>query len=163
VAFHCPIDLDAALDALEKKTGEKWLCLFRAHQLAKGGLDLKTGGRLVDVTNYEDMADLLLVSDALITDYSSAAMDFALTGKPIFLYQDDVDEYVARDRRLYFDIADSPFLVARDMKGLLKLIEETDAKAARENCAAIADYFGYIETGRATERVCERIVKWMEK
>lgn len=163
VAFHCPIDLEAALDALEKKTGDKWLCLFRAHQLAKGGLDLKSGGRLLDATGYEDMADLLLVSDALITDYSSAAMDFALTGRPIFLYQDDVDEYVARDRRLYFDVADSPFLVARDMEGLLKLIEETDDRAARENCAAIMDYFGFIETGRATERVCERIVQWMER
>jgi CDP-glycerol glycerophosphotransferase len=162
-AFHCPIDLESALDALEKRTGDKWLCLFRAHQLAKGGLDLKGGGRLLDVTGYEDMADLLLASDALVTDYSSAAMDFALTGRPIFLYQDDIDQYVARDRRLYFDIADSPFLAARDMPGLLALIEKTDDPAARENCAAIADFFGFIETGRATERVCERIAQWMKK
>ncbi len=163
VAFHCPIDLDTALNALEQKTGNRWLCLFRAHQLAKGGLDLKEGGRLLDVTKYEDMADLLLASDALITDYSSAAMDFALTGRPIFLYQADRDEYVAHDRRLYFDVSETPFFVARDMEELIKIIAATDADAARKNCAAIASYFGYLETGHATERACERIIQWMEK
>lgn len=161
--FHCPIDLEAALDALQKKTKEKWLCLFRAHHLAKGGLDLKSGGRLLDVTAYEDMADLLLISDALVTDYSSAAMDFALLGRPIYLYQDDIDEYTAHDRRLYFDIADSPFLAARDMPSLLRLIEQTDSEGADKNCAAIREFFGFIETGHAATRVCERIVQWMNR
>jgi CDP-glycerol glycerophosphotransferase len=39
------------------------------------------------------MSELLLITDLLITDYSSCAGDFALLGKPIFLFQSDIEEY----------------------------------------------------------------------
>ena len=35
-----------------------------------------------DVTTYPDIADLLLVTDVLVTDYSSVMFDFAVTGRP---------------------------------------------------------------------------------
>ena len=160
-AFKDGIDLERALDELEKKTGDKWKCLFRAHHLAYGGLALKQGGRLIDMSKYEDMADLLLISDALVTDYSSAAMDFSLTGRRVFIYQDDVDSYTANDRQLHFRMEDSPFLVAHDMDELSAIIAATDDEDAAENCRAIADFFGTIETGEATRRCCEKIIEWM--
>jgi len=160
-AFKGGIDLERALDDLEKKTGDKWKCLFRAHHLAYGGLALKEGGRLIDMSKYEDMADLLLISDALITDYSSAAMDFSLTGRRVFIYQDDIDSYTRNDRSLHFRMEDSPFLVAHDQQELSAIIAATGDEEARENCRAIADFFGTIETGKATLRCCEKIIGWM--
>lgn len=160
-AFKGGIDLEQALDDLEKKTGDKWKCLFRAHHLAYGGLALKEGGRLIDMSKYEDMADLLLISDALITDYSSAAMDFSLTGRRVFIYQDDIDSYTKNDRSLHFRMEDSPFLVAHDQQELSAIIAATGDEEARENCRAIADFFGTIETGKATLRCCEKIIGWM--
>lgn len=160
-AFKGGIDLEKALDDLEKKTGDTWKCLFRAHHLARGGLALSDGGRFLDMSKYEDMADLLLISDALITDYSSAAMDFSLTGRRVFIYQDDIDSYTSNDRQLHFRMEDSPFLVAHDQAELSKIIAETDDEDARKNCDAIAEFFGTIETGESTRHCCEQIIRWM--
>ena len=161
-AFENTLNLEQALDDLERVTGEKWECLFRAHHLALGGLAIKEGGRLRDVTSYEDMADLLQISDALLTDYSSAAMDFCLLEKPIFLYQDDVEDYTTNNRQLYHPMEELPFLVAHNQAELTALIEQTDSEKARENCRAIMDFYGFRESGEATRRVCERIIRWME-
>ena len=54
------------------------------------------------------MADLLLIADMLITDYSSCAGDYALLKRPMVLYQADRQEYLERDRTFYFDIDESP-------------------------------------------------------
>ena len=116
---------------------------------------------MLDMTGYEDMADLLLISDALITDYSSAAMDFCLLNRPIFLYQDDLEDYTHNDRGLHFSMEDSPFLVAKNQRELTELIEKTGPEQAAENCRAIEAFFGFHETGRATEKVCEKIMEWM--
>lgn len=160
--FHAGVDLEKALTDLERVTGDRWKCLFRAHHLAVGGLDISANDRFIDMSKYEDMADLLVISDALITDYSSAAMDFCLLGKPVFIYQDDLEDYTTKDRQLHFRMEDSPFLVAHDQAELTRLIETTDAEKARENCKAICDFFGFIETGEAAKRSCEQIIKWMD-
>ena len=160
-ALKSGVDLEKALDDLERVTGAKWKCLFRAHHLHTAGLALKESGRMLDMTGYEDMADLLLISDALITDYSSAAMDFCLLNRPIFLYQDDLEDYTHNDRGLHFSMEDSPFLVAKNQRELTELIEKTGPEQAAENCRAIEAFFGFHETGRATEKVCEKIMEWM--
>lgn len=161
-AFKGGIDLEKMLDDLERVTGDEWKCLFRAHHLARGGLALNESGRLIDMSGYEDMADLLMISDALVTDYSSAAMDFCLLGKPVYIYQDDIDDYTSNDRQLHFPMETSPFWTAHDQEELTALIEATTEENARENCRAICDFFGFIETGRATEKCCEQIIKWLD-
>ena len=117
------LDLHHVLDTLERTTGETWKCLLRAHYLSYGiPLDDRTG-RILPASDYPEMAELLLVSDALITDYSSCAGDFALCRRPIFLYQDDLEDYQAQSRQLYFDMKDSPYWVAATPEELDKLIE----------------------------------------
>ena len=101
------LDLVEVLDELEKKTNGKWICIVRAH----AGFNFSerfTDGRITDYTLYPDMADLLCITDLLLTDYSSTPGDFALTGKASILFQDDLEEYVSNDRTLYFDMAKSP-------------------------------------------------------
>ena len=45
--------------------------------------------RLIDVTDYPEINDLILASDAAVLDYSSLRFDFALTGRPmVFLVPD---------------------------------------------------------------------------
>ena len=163
-AQSATMDLKRTLSALEQKTGEKWMCLFRAHYLQLLGLDLKESqDRLIDMTRYEDMSDLLLISDALLTDYSSCAMDFCLLGRPIYLFQSDIEEYTTKDRAMYFDMKDTPFFVASTQAELEALIARVDADMARENCRQICDYFGFHETGRATEEVCKYLIAKLEE
>ena len=154
------LDLSATLDHLEAHTGERWLCLYRAHYENKG-LNVKADPRVRDATAWEQMSELLLVSDMLITDYSSCGGDFALLRRPLFLYCADADDYLKNSRSFYFDIEQSPFLVAHSQAELERLIDETDAEKARENCEALDRFFGTTETGHATDAVCRYIMDRM--
>ncbi len=152
------LDLHRVLDTLERTTGKPWKCLVRAHYMSLG-LDLNDGsGRLIPVSDYPEMAELLLISDALITDYSSCAGDFALCRRPIYLYQDDLEDYKARSRALYFDMKDSPYWIATTPDELDALIEATTPERARENCDAILRFYGEAETGHAAQSIAEYIV-----
>lgn len=157
------IDIPATLSKLEQRDGCKWVCLLRAHP-AMVGLSVKgenTG--IVDVSYYEDMADLLLISDMLITDYSSCAGDFALTGRPIVLFQADRQEYLEKDRSFYFDIEDSPYFVANSQEELEIILSGITEEKAKENCKKILDFYGDCETGHAADTVVGIIKKWIER
>ena len=96
------VDIGAALNKLNEK--EHWVCLTRLHPMDKSVNLLKSSKGCIDVTDYPDMADLLVIADLLITDYSSSAPDFALTGKPIILATFDREEYTASSRELKIPI-----------------------------------------------------------
>lgn len=155
------LDLPRTLDHLEETTDDHWLGLYRAHYKMAGLEAHARDRRLMDVSDYPEMAELLLISDMLITDYSSCGGDFALLRRPMFLYQADGEAYLRDDHSFYFKMEDSPFLVARTQKELEDLIDRTDAAAARENCEALDDFFGTTETGHAAEAVCRYIIERM--
>ena len=145
-----PLDLGHILDVLEQTTGARWLCLYRAHYLSLGlALDGAGGGRLVDVTRYPEMAELLRVADALISDYSCCAGDFLLRGKPVWLYVADVDDYAAHSRALCVNPLDTPYWCARTPEALDALIRRTTPEAAAANCREVLDFYGAHETGNA--------------
>ena len=155
------LDIPRTLDHLEKTTGETWRCLYRAHYL-NTALNVQDDARLIDATKWPEMAELLLITDMLITDYSSCGGDFALLRRPLFLYHADAEEYLRESRSFYFDIKKSPFLVAHDQRELEALIDATDADAARENCEALDRFFGTTETGHAADAVCRYIMDRMQ-
>ena len=80
---------------------------------------------------------------------------------PALFYIADWDEYVA-NRRVYFDIRETPFLVAADQDALEAQLRALTPEKARQNCAAIRDYFGYYETGRATDAAVEHIIRRLD-
>ena len=157
------LDLLHVLDTLEKTTGEPWKCLVRAHYMSCGIPTDETGGRLINVSAYPEMAELLKVSDALITDYSSCAGDFALTRRPIWLYQDDLEDYTSNNRALYFDMKASPYWVASTPEEMDALIRNTTPESARENCEAILRFYGECESGHAAQTIAELIITKMEE
>ncbi len=153
------LDLHHVLDVLEETTHDRWVCLYRAHYLSLGlNMDhLSMSSRLADVTAYPEMAELLRVADAMISDYSCAAGDFALRGKPIWLYVADIDEYTKYSRELYVNPLDTPYWCARSPSELDALIRQTTPDKARENCRAVLEYYGEHETGKAAEAAA----KWI--
>jgi CDP-glycerol glycerophosphotransferase len=157
-----PLDLYHVLDKLEETTGKQWKCLVRAHYQSFG-LPLDDGsGRLLMMTDYPEMAELLLVSDALLTDYSSCAGDYALMRRPIWLYQDDIDDYTGNNRGLYFNMEDSPYWVASTPDEMDQLIRDCTPERAKENCDAILEFYGEAETGHAAESIAKYIIEKLE-
>lgn len=153
------LDFHHVLDTLERTTGKPWKCLVRAHYLSYGLKVDDDDSRLIPVTDYPEMAELLLVTDALITDYSSCAGDYALLRRPIFLYQDDLEDYRTKNRDLYFNMEDSPYWVASTPEEMDKIIEASTPERARENCDAILRFYGEAETGHAAQSIAEYIVE----
>lgn len=152
----CPFSMPDALKRLSEITGETWICLARGHEMNTG---VGCAGA-VDVSHYPEMAELLLVSDLLITDYSSSAGDFPLTGKPVILYQEDREKYRQKDRNMHFAMEDSPFWAAtneEEMYGFFARLDE-----APKNCRAILEFYGVSETGYAAQAVAEYIANCMQ-
>lgn len=83
-------------------------------------------GNVVDGNVFEDIFELYLVSDILVTDYSSVAIEFSILRKPILYYMYDLDDYI-NERDFYYDYLDNlsgPIL--RNEEELIKAIGNID-------------------------------------
>ena len=143
-------DLGRALDRLQSATGARWQCLTRAHSQ-----NLRVTGardpRVRDVTDWPETTDLLLISDLLISDYSSICGDYILLDRPVILFEPDLDQFVGSDRHMYFDLRACPYPRAETESQLLELLSDPDALVP--SCAEVRRFYGVTETGRSTEAV----------
>ncbi|WP_081609356.1 CDP-glycerol glycerophosphotransferase family protein [Zestomonas thermotolerans] len=76
-------------------------------------------GNIINANSFEDVYSALQDFDALITDYSSIAFDYAITGRPIHLYCPDLESYTSERGGLYIDIENLPFYLSRSAKELV--------------------------------------------
>lgn len=97
-----------------------------SHQKLRAFLQKHPEEGVVDVTDYPDGNELSLLSDVMITDYSSICMNNALLRKPIVLYAYDLDDYKDA-RNFYFDYEKTaPGPVVRTMDELCTVFAEQD-------------------------------------
>lgn len=157
------VDINSTLLCLEKKYGNEWICLTRAHPSIKDLSGVECNRKVINVTDYEDMADLLLISDMLLTDYSSSAGDFALMNKPIVLFQSDIKEFLEKDRDFYFEMKDSPFYIASSQNQLEVIINNFTYEEIKKNCQEILAFYGTYEIGNSSEIIAQRILDWINK
>jgi len=155
--FDMRLDLEQAWQAL----GDDYVFLIRGHHQA--GDDVPAGLRpdfAVNVTAYPDIAELYLVSDVLLTDYSSAMFDFAVTGRPMVFFTYDLAEYRDKLRGFYFDFeAQPPGPLLATSAEVLSVLEDLDAVAASYGTAyqRFADKFCPLDDGQAAARLCDRV------
>ena len=113
---------------------------------------------LIDVSRYPDMQELLCAADILITDYSSCIWDYALLGRPCFLYTPDLAEYEKDDRGFFTPINEWPGIVCRNEEQLLSEISDLDEEFCRQKAKEHLEHFRSYEAGKACERV-ERAIR----
>lgn len=158
----CISDFPALLRAFSRATGKNAKVLLRFHpnvQALFRGRDWGEG--VIDAMGVPDIQDLYAVSDFLITDYSCTMFEFAIAGKPVFLFMPDREEY-ARERKFYFAPEELPFPVAVSMEELLALVENHAAEAAASDGKVKAFFetkIGLHESGEATRIVAERLLR----
>ena len=151
--------LDSALleKALSDRFGGMWRTAFRSHHVTMYRERGENARGALDVTLYPDMQRLLLVADALVTDYSSCMWDMSLAGKPVFLYCPDLNRFRA-ERDFYTDIRSWPFPLAETNAALAENVrsfrEAEYAEALRNHHEAL----GSFETGRASFEAARRIM-----
>ncbi|MDI3421699.1 bifunctional glycosyltransferase/CDP-glycerol:glycerophosphate glycerophosphotransferase [Streptomyces luteolus] len=155
---------EPALDAaeLERSLGADHTLLVRRHPLASGRL---TGARapfVRDVSYHPQPAELLLVADVLVTDYSALMFDFAHTGRPMLFLTPDLEHYRDTLRGFYVDLerrAPGPLL--RTTAELAAALGDLDAVADRyaDAYATFRQAYCDLDDGRAAGRVADRLLR----
>lgn len=154
------IPFELIKSSLEKKTGCKWVICFRWHPWTaqRFGNTALAGKGVVDVSDYPDIVDLVRVSSAFVTDYSSCIFDAAIREIPCFTYTEDYEGYKT-ERGVYFEMLDLPFPFAQTPVELVKNIREFDLVEYCKKWNAFKERVGLHETGHASEDVAELIRK----
>jgi len=155
--FDMRLDLERAW----RELGRDHVFLIRGHHHMAD--DVPAGmrdGFALNVSAYPDITELFLVSDVLVTDYSSAMCDYAVTGRPILLFAYDLAEYRDSLRGFYFDLeAEAPGPLLADSAEVIQAIRNVDAVAAshRDAYQRFAARFCSLDDGKAGVRVCDRL------
>jgi CDP-glycerol glycerophosphotransferase len=156
------MDLRLDLAAAQAALGEDQVLLVRSHELMCGQIPGAGNGYLWDVGTYPDTAELLLIADVLVTDYSSVMFDFANTGRPMLFFTHDLAHYRDNLRGFTFDFeteAPGPLLTTSDR--LIDALGKVDTVTAEhaDRYAAFRMRFCDLEDGQASARVVDALLK----
>lgn len=151
-------NLELNLNRMQEEFGEDYVIVLRLHYLVSENLDISEfEGFVYDFSNHEDIRDLYVMADMLITDYSSVFFDYANLKRPIFFFVYDIADYRDNLRGFYFDFekkAPGPLtLTTEQLIEEIKRIEDNEYKFNEE----FYNRFCYLEDGDAAKRVVERV------
>ena len=152
--YEFPVDMADFAERL----GDDHVLLVRLHSIVASRLKPIPGAPMVDVSTYVDTAGLYLAADLLVTDYSSAMFDFAITGKPLLFFTYDLEHYRDDLRGFYFDLAEvAPGPLVQTSAELVTAIGDVEAITAAnvDRYARFRDTFCSLEDGSATDRVLD--------
>ncbi len=146
------------LEEMHRVLGDGYLVLLKLHPFVREGLAIppQLADFALDACAYPDVNELMLVSDVLVTDYSSVIYEFALLGRPILFLTPDEDAYDS-ERGFYFDFRrQAPGPIFEDTVGLAAAIRDAgwDLDVVRAFAKASFD----AADGRATERMITDVI-----
>ena len=147
-------NVQSILDCCKKRFNKPFKLLFRAH--VGSNSDLIRIDNVIDVTTYPDMQEVLIVSDVLMTDYSSSMWDYAFLKRPGFLYVPDIEAYL-QERDFYTPIETWPFPCARNNEELQNLIMNFDENENILKIQKHLDFLGNYESGEASKLIVEKL------
>ena len=117
---------------------------------------------VINASHYPDIQDLYIISDFLITDYSSVIFDFALLRRRAAFYAVDIAEYMT-DRGFYFSLFDFPFEVCQNNDEAEKMILNFDDKTYFEKLNEFLKEQDFSDNGKASDAAAEWILKHISK
>ncbi|MBX0313379.1 CDP-glycerol glycerophosphotransferase family protein [Planococcus glaciei] len=146
-----------------ERYGDEWVLLSRMHYLVAESFDFsRHDGVVLNVSDYPDIRDLYLISDLLITDYSSVFFDYAILERPIIFFMYDLAYYRNQLRGFYFDIEEkAPGPIVRTETELFQAIDERIHfyMTPYSMLTRFKQEFCSLEDGRATERVVKTFLR----
>lgn len=148
-----PIDLGR----WEKELGEEYVLLIRAHYAVTSTMNVKQSSFVKDVSNYSDINDLYIISDMIISDYSSSFIDFSILNRPMLCFAYDLEEYELK-RGLYLKLEETlPCEIDFNEEALLNHISNLDYMAASERTRHFHHKFAP-NAGSASKTVVDAII-----
>ncbi|MFE9824141.1 CDP-glycerol glycerophosphotransferase family protein [Streptomyces sp. NPDC005791] len=154
------LDLQLDLGQARKALGDDHVLLVRRHYLVGGTIPESDFVR--DVSRHPEVAELMLISDVLVTDYSSLMFDFAQTGRPMLFHTYDLEHYRDTLRGFCFDFENrAPGPLITDSAAVVEALRDPEAATAghREAYAAFRESFCDLDDGTAAAQVVDRMLK----
>ena len=138
-------------------TGTEWKIVVRLHPNISSRVDLFCFNEsIINGSVISDQQELCMISDCLVTDYSSIMGDFLLMRKPVFLYVPDLERYSSQVtgrglRDLFYEL---PVSFCRTQGDLEELITEFDPVLYHKavDCF-IQTHYQSFDDGHASERI----------
>lgn len=143
---------------LREALGENYVLLFRTHYFISNYIDLSEfEGFVYNVSRHNDINELYIISDMLITDYSSVFFDFANLKRPIIFYMYDYDSYKTKLRDFYIDISTLPGPIVKTQDELQSAIAsyKENAPLYKDKYTAFLEKFCPKDDGFAAKRVVD--------
>lgn len=158
--FESPLDFDR----LKEQFGDEYVILFRAHYFISNSFDFeKYHDFVIDVSTYSEINDLYIISDILITDYSSVFFDYGVLKRPVIFYMYDLHYYKDDLRGFYLSLDELPGPIIETQeqleKSLMSVEEWSNSKEYHEKYDVFTNKFTYLDDGHAAERVTKRIIR----
>lgn len=157
------IDTEKVLKSVKEKYGGEWVLLFRLHpNVDRLQNKIKYSDRVINGSKYNEMNELLVASEILITDYSGCLFDGLHFKKKVFIFASDIEDYVRTNRMLYFDLRNLPSPLAVNNTELINNIMNFDDILYEDKRSRFVDKLGYYECNNASKLVADRILKIIE-
>ncbi|WP_066065371.1 CDP-glycerol glycerophosphotransferase family protein [Neobacillus soli] len=155
-------DINLDFEQMKEKLGDEYLLLLRMHVVIKKKVKIPDEYKdfVFDVSNYPDIQELYLITDILITDYSSVMFDFANLKRPILFYTYDLEFYRDQLRGFYMDFEkEAPGPLLKTNEELLEAIQNIDEvqKQYTDKQNDFYTKFCQLEDGFAADRLVNQI------
>lgn len=157
--YKFSLKLDMKL--MREKLGSEYVILLRTHYFIADNIDV-TGleGFAWNVSHYDDISELYLISDILITDYSSVFFDYANLKRPMLYFMYDLDKYRDILRGFYIDIEEElpgPILfTTEEVIAAINNIDQIKQQYQKKYDAFYEKYCSW-EDGQASRKVAEAV------
>ena len=150
--------LEVHFDKWQKILGDEYVIVFKPHYLIVNDFDIdQYQGFVYFVEANEDISNLYIIADALVTDYSSVFFDYAILKRPIYFYMYDLIHYRDELRGFYLDIYhDLPGDIIEDEN---QLLEEIKKGYDYQRLDKFNQRFNNHEDGKASKRVVDIVFK----
>lgn len=151
------------LDRMRDELSDEYVILLRTHYFIADSLDVSAlAGFAFNVSKYDDISELYLISDILITDYSSVFFDYANLRRPMLFFTYDLEKYRDILRGFYLDIErEVPGPLLFTTEEVIDAINNIDriSKEYEQRYDEFYQRFCQWEDGHASKKVVELVFK----
>ena len=146
-------------DQLARELSDEYVIVLKLHpsvDASKIVIDEAIKEKVLNLSQYGSVNELLIMTDILITDYSSVLFEYTLLGKPVILYAYDLEAY-ALDRDLYYPYESFiPGPLAKNMEELTRILKKNEYDLDKVN--RFAEKFFYKKDGESSKRFVEQLL-----
>lgn len=133
----------------------KYVLFVRFHPISKS--TVKSSDKIINMTNYPDIQELISICDFMITDYSGCCFDAMIANKPCILFTPDFEKYIKTERKLTFDFNEIPFKRTYNINELVNEILKFDYKKYKQKIELFNKKIGSYEKGTASSQIVDII------